>query len=393
MRALRGPLITIALLGASVVGIPRPPGAVLATTTGDLLAGFVVEEVEPGVLRVVDDGVRDLADQAGVLVAGLDGSIWLFGADRFYRLGEEGHAWDFGDRLDREDVGEPDGRVRSRLDVADIEVGPDGVVWATGLPSVRSGRSRPRDLRSFDGREWTVRLEAPRKGRVLGVEIGPDGTAWASIDGGRGRIRVSWLAGPSANAGDAAGWTDTGSSSSDGFGMWAVGEGFLVVAREPSGTFVYRHDGRDWAENGIEIDLLRPKSRGGPGPAGWVEVGPDGTVWAGAYPDPGDEAGVPRLARFDGTSWHETDDVDEALHAVAPDGALWAVPAGSSPGTCTGIARFDGTTWERHLEGYCVRDVEISPDGAAWLLAREAGPGGGWQGAGPDGIYVIGAGT
>ena len=60
---------------AAVTESPSP------TATEGLLSGMVTEEVEPGVYRVVNDGVRDIASvRYGDVVAGHDGSIWLSGA-------------------------------------------------------------------------------------------------------------------------------------------------------------------------------------------------------------------------------------------------------------------------------------------------------------------------
>jgi hypothetical protein len=91
--------LAVALLAAPVI-------AQDGTTTPDLLPGvdLLTEEVEPGVYRVVSDGVRDLESEATIdrvgdmrligthhsIAAGLDGSVWSFGPDAFYRLGNEG---------------------------------------------------------------------------------------------------------------------------------------------------------------------------------------------------------------------------------------------------------------------------------------------------------------
>jgi len=52
-----------------------------------------------------------------------------------------------------------------------LAVGPDGVVWMvceTGLCS-------------YDGTEWTIRVEVPG---VAGVDVAPDGTVWYSDQDG-----------------------------------------------------------------------------------------------------------------------------------------------------------------------------------------------------------------
>ncbi|MGD8485851.1 MAG: hypothetical protein PVH07_04350, partial [Chloroflexota bacterium] len=165
-----------------------PPAAVTESpspmTTDDILPGIAltVEEVEPGVYRVFDDGARDLATvEAMDIVAGYDGSIWLLREDDFLRLGGDGsHAWP--------DVpfADPDA---SRVDHI-LEVAPDGTMWVIQ----RWANSRHLDprrapgLRSTDGEEWTV--EPCPGGRQYpecrGFSVAPDGRVWVSWheDGG-----------------------------------------------------------------------------------------------------------------------------------------------------------------------------------------------------------------
>ena len=57
---------------------------------------------------------------------------------------------------------------------------------------------------------------------------------------------------------------------------------------------------------------------------------------------------------------------------VAPDGSVW-YGSGSPADTCGGVARFDGVTPDRYLSGLCVEAIDITADGAVWLLASEAG--------------------
>ena len=137
-------------------------------TTEELLSGMVTEEVEPGVFRVVNDGVRDLSYPVGGWgVSGFmvdvtpDGSVWLSaraGGQGLFRLGEEPVFEDL--------EGFPPYR----------EVAPDGSLWAIGdVPDDRSG------IFSFDGEGWTVRATTTDDFSALAV--GPDGTVWvAAID-------------------------------------------------------------------------------------------------------------------------------------------------------------------------------------------------------------------
>ena len=65
------------------------------TMNTEVVAGatLATQEVEPGVLRVVEDGDRVLRRVEDV-VAGLDGSVWVFWNDRFARLGDQTtHRW------------------------------------------------------------------------------------------------------------------------------------------------------------------------------------------------------------------------------------------------------------------------------------------------------------
>ena len=81
---------------------PTAPEAVATMATPELLpdVSLVTEQVEPGVFRVLSDGVREPARVAddddaylnGILesniAAGSDGSVWWFGPESFFRLGD-----------------------------------------------------------------------------------------------------------------------------------------------------------------------------------------------------------------------------------------------------------------------------------------------------------------
>ena len=119
----------------------------------DILPGvaLTVEEVEPGVYRVVNDRVRDLILGGNTdIVAGHDGGIWLLRKNQFVPLGGEGHGW----------------ATERPAYVSDFEVAPDGTVWVQADGAIQS----------FDGEGWTTHHE------VLGgatVEVTPDGRVWA----------------------------------------------------------------------------------------------------------------------------------------------------------------------------------------------------------------------
>ena len=95
--------------------------------TRDLLPGvdLVTEQVEPGVFRVVSDGLRDLSkpvvfNQVGgvarnLVVAAPDGSVWIFGPEELFRLGDR------------------DAHANARMYWGDVvDVDGDGHVWALG---------------------------------------------------------------------------------------------------------------------------------------------------------------------------------------------------------------------------------------------------------------------
>jgi hypothetical protein len=129
------------VLPAAVTASPSP------MTAEELLSGVVTEEVEPGVYRVVNDGVRDLADlfwgvpaPSSTIVAGQDGSIWLDRSGDLVRLGYPQTPAPSDDEFD---------------DLVTFSVAPDGTVWAV----VQRGGWEWR-LQSLDGDTWTTHHES-----------------------------------------------------------------------------------------------------------------------------------------------------------------------------------------------------------------------------------------
>ena len=119
---------------------------------------MVTEEIEPGVFRVVNDGVRDLANANNTdIVAGLDGGIWLLRPRRFFRLGD--------DEWQRWASARP-------MRVDDFKVAPDGTVW-----TVRVSRRETPAIQSFDGEKWTTQVVSWHFGSV---EVTADGRVWAT---------------------------------------------------------------------------------------------------------------------------------------------------------------------------------------------------------------------
>ena len=191
-RTMARTIAVVVLLAAGATSAAAQGGGATAgsspgaTTTDDLLARLVTEEVEPGVLRIVNDGHRDLSrpvvgDEDDVdasafrsnLAAGDDGSVWIFGPDEFFRLGEPGSY--------ATDEATPAFLGRH------VEVTPDGLVWALD--------EQAGTLRAFGEGAWAVRAEG-----VTDFDVAPDGTVWASGSAGLRR-------------GGAAGWTTGGRGS------------------------------------------------------------------------------------------------------------------------------------------------------------------------------------
>ena len=336
------------------------PAAVTASpshmTTDELLSSMVAEEVEPGVFRIVNDGYRDLwhpdmgsdpVRSPDVVNVGGFGAVWRITPDhRFFRLGEEA-TWGF----------EPDVMDTSDPDVTDmspfhIEVGPDGRPWTV---------TNDEDLLVFDGEAWT---DGGMCCDPWAVTFGGDGTMWALGDEG-----LMWTL-PGGGWGSSE-WADFYYGeiielvATDDGEAWLLGIAFLGDVAVPS--FLH-FDGSAWhivpAPDGAYPILT-------------FDVGPDGTVWAGA------DTSVPHrsLARLDGSGWTiftGADGVPAWGHwqqmgppspvaelEVAPDGSAWVNAAG-----CDGLARFDGQTSTPYLAGRCISDFDIAPDGSVWAVAR-----------------------
>jgi hypothetical protein len=353
--------------GAVASGSPEPAVTSVsseAPTTSvvrsDILPGvaLTVEEVKPGVYRVISDGVRDVASrhvdvESDYVRVGGDGSVWSFitqPVKGFFRLGDEQtHAWP----LER---------------LSQLEVAPDGMVWTFGGPE---GRPRRLAIRSFDGDAWTVHRQALAEhwpgGRPLAVA--PDGTVWAAWwDGDEKRSLVVARLGPE-------GWQPLGpplERKGDDVALFPTDDGLRVVQTdEQKGgrrkARTYRYDDGAWQRMG-------PVARE-------AAIGRDGTIWQ--YRLALDEAGKRlygsggSLARFDGIEWEEFDwqGIDDGPWelTVAADGSLWidghAFVCDTQP--CDAVARFDGVRWDHFLPGLYPSDVRPDADGAVWLVASK----------------------
>lgn len=107
------------VLGMSAVGWRSTGAAGEPPAAAELLGRLTTEEVEPGVVRVLSDGVHDLASMAPYSVrAGLDGSVWVVGRGGFFRLGDAPtYTW-------------PDEDWEPWRTI--LAVGADGRVWSGG---------------------------------------------------------------------------------------------------------------------------------------------------------------------------------------------------------------------------------------------------------------------
>ena len=341
-----------------------PPPAPM--TTDELLALAVTEEVEPGVLRVVDDGLGPLDypvdwEYPYDIVAGHDGGIYVFEPGHYTRLGSgpyrgthKGFDWDLEDAFP-----------------SDAGVAPDGTVWAV-----------------FGGRLYSTLWGSGHETQHLPTMVGPepievtsDGTVWAVWRDDSGTV-FGYLG--------ADGWTmvgewhfNSGLHVSDRGEVWAVdpvGWGFFGVHRFVDGAWREEEGSPNGAFDRADAD-----------------VGVDGTFWGIRDGHYGDPSGDDRLVRFDGTEWTTFQPPDWSRPDdrsrwgephVAPDGALWVPPqhgvverdddlGGGRRNVCgydiNGVARFDGETWSRFLQGHCIEAMDIAADGSVWMLASQSG--------------------
>jgi hypothetical protein len=286
----------------------------VSTATEELLTGLATEEVEPGVYRVVNDGVRDLASMNNRdIVAGHDGGIWLLQDDEFLRLGSgETHLWP-ADTAPEDHI---------------LEVAPDGTMWVIPRwyewdPDLRDG-----GLRSTDGDEWTVQSCTSGED-CWGMTVAPDGTVWRPFD------ERMWMR---------LFFTEAGGL----YGVWCYGDCFLIPYEDGDDLARFAEGVTDdeWAPL-TSADL--PDIRYGLGLDHPFEITPDDGLWASLWRSP--DGGDPRDG--DGS-------ISESLLSAVEDGRL----------VCDGVAHFDGETLDRFLPGRCIT-MDIAADGSVWVLADE----------------------
>jgi hypothetical protein len=343
-----------------------------ATTTADLLAGMHTEEVEPGVLRVVNDGYRDLTllpgtwGQHGGVTIGSEGAVWIHTASgHYFRVGEEQSRV-----LPREFLS-TDNSPQSTFGADALQAGPGGQLWAR---DARLGR-----VTTWIGDEWIERADLA----VEAMAVDDHNEAWAANRWGllhadaEDETLIAW---PDASPREVAPYT---------LAISADGRAFVLAgspeADPEAGLFdmLLRYDRTGWTELG----LPSPISAYFPGDG--MGVGADGTVWV-AGDDHGDTDYMHhRLARLDGAGWTTFTDADgvepwggkegfvpEETLGVSTDGSVWVDASTSGSGwwaECDGVARFDGVTWTEYLPGQCLVDIDFAPDGSAWVLATKDG--------------------
>jgi len=334
-------------------------------TTDRLRSIAETEEIEPGVLHVIGDGIRDLAAADAIsLVAGRDGSIWLLSESHFLRFGSDGtYAW-------------PTGQAES---VSDFEVAPDGTVWIVG-----AGENDRSIVRSFDGERWI--LHGPALD-TRAIEIAPDGRVWAFWqDQGSEMLGLGYLAGGDRQP----------------VGTWPEsqlhgGEMYLTATDEVwvSGAPEYRVGKPELYR--IVDGVLQQEYEGTVVAA---DVGPDGTAWLvsldevirldetveDAEPEPWALPDTMTVAWGGSSEWTL---LPGAAFRAAPDGSVWfALRADSGPPVpevhCGGVAGFDGTTWlGPFLPDRCVESIDLAADGSVWLLAHAV------DGSDPVDLFVV----
>jgi hypothetical protein len=361
--------IAIASLSAgallfSAAGGPSPaPVASPSPSPWAPPAGWVTEEIEPGVFRVLSDGIRTVSpagDGAShELAIGTDGSIWI-ATTTHDQAGEDTSATlvRLGDATTYPFFATPNWNPGN----LSLQVAPDGSPWVLA-----------RVLARLTPSGWVIARKRP-SGRY---DVAPDGTVWMAGDS---VIRLT----PSGWAEDPIG-VDLASAlgvdpevvgrrevkrfeaAPDG-SVWV---GLAVRYRDPSpnedgfGHLLLRFDGVTWS-------VIDPMGIGSYFDMATFDIGADGTAWV--YLDTGDETD-PHLARLSDGEWSVFTSDDgvgiigdrgnvRGLLAVAPDGKAWMRDGYFG---CQGVRSFDGSAWRHHLDGICVGDLDIAPDGTVWV--------------------------
>ena len=309
---------------------------------------LTVEAVEPGVYRIIDDGVREPSPVQGI-VFGLDGGLWSETDDGLFRLGGDLVAWPSGTERSSGD----DWRLRG--------VTPEGVIWTSEWEPPGFGHDVD-VIRSYDGERWTVRKQDRPD---IDLEIGPDGTVyglWYDPPGIEGRPVVARYG--------ADGWEQLdepfdigGLFADDDGGMWVRHDGGLSAYRDGELQSVYTKPAWTESREGLGQDgTPSARLRGS-------RVGPRCRTVAARRLQRHDL----RPGRLAGVG---PDDILRSIDGVevaaSPEGDLWTWrPGWPDPETeCDSRpSRYDGERWASYLPGRCVEDLTFAPDGSLWVLA------------------------
>jgi hypothetical protein len=318
----------------------------------DLLPGvdLVTEEVEPGVYRVVNDGVRDLSERVHDVAVSADGEVWLeLGTSKNWsvvRLGEPGASQTLGRkdpwRLKLTSDGVPvvvrahglskggfkmlDGEawVKAELTVYDkcvLPVGSPGVVGADGGCWTEGDDEAVFVRIDADGTRTEVTHAelglAPDQWVGPGV-VAPDGTIWFPILHGEDH-RFDGLA-----AYDGSTWSvipfDGDDPVHEIYKVGVEADGVVWVTTPLANPLQYEShisswDGVSWTSHRIE-----EAEKGAPLP---IQVWPNGIIWFG-----------PVATRWDGSTLSVVEPAVPSIMtpygalvplATAPDGMAWTV--------------------------------------------------------------------
>jgi hypothetical protein len=294
-----------------------------------------------------------------------DGSVWYFGPDDFYRVGD----------ASRPAAGEPGPTTNGSVSWA-----PDGTAWL----------HHDGDLYRFADGSWSAHEVKP-KGRWVGaVAVASDGPVWTLASVGPDEL-VRRL--------DIDGWTDFDPPRRFNVNLWGFGEEdeklkagasgdtWLVVGHRPvvdgerksRGPVLVQFDGSTWTLHeppGIPSDTR----------LALIDTAADGSLWAyygGAY-TPEDRTGY--IGRYKDGEWavlgpgdgvplaggHLGGFLSRGQIEAASNGDVWLTLHQDDRGAgtnCDGIARFDGRSWTQFLAGECVYGLDTADDGTLWLLA------------------------
>jgi hypothetical protein len=369
----RWPRLLIPAVAIMALGTAALAGSVLLTGASPTPT-LTTEVVEPGVERILSDGIRDL-------------SVYGDGGECEFAITPDGAVWLY---EERPTTGEPPappayiklGDPRSyaagpkcvAAGTSDLKVGQDGSLWA---------RTDADSFGRLEGDTWS---DVGRTDFYQPWDIGPDGSIW----------RGDWPFGIARL--DAAGWTEhpidldvqrlvdyadeVEYAQHNGSPGWpwvaslrvdANGDAWvaLQVADFGNAPMVLAHfDGKMWS-------LVDPVGSGKYSNVDLLDIGDDGTLWV--YLEVGLPDQVrPYLARLANDRWTVFSAEEGVVRLVwrgesrgllraGHDGAVWMKPQDSD--SCQGVRVFDGDAWRSYLDQLCVKDIEMAPDGSVWALA------------------------